>query len=182
MRILLHVCCGPCAAFPVKFLVGEGHQITGFFYNPNIHPYKEFTKRLETSKEFAAKSGIELLIDDSYTLEEFLTSALKSSCRCSYCYEVRLKRTARYAKEQGYDCFSTSLLVSPYQKHEMITNLAQKVAEEEQIPFFYVDFREGWSEGVQISKELELYRQPYCGCIFSEKERYHRPQGRKANA
>lgn len=179
MRILLHVCCGPCAAYPVKTLLNDGHQVTGFFYNPNIHPYKEFTRRLETSKEFAAKADLELIVDDSYTLEEFLTEALRSPYRCSYCYEVRLRKAARYAKEQGYDCFSTSLLVSPYQKHELIAELGSSIAKEENIPFLYIDFRGGWPEGVQISKDLELYRQPYCGCIFSEKERYYRAKKEK---
>ena len=179
MRILLHVCCGPCAAYPVKALKQEGHELTGFFYNPNIHPYKEFQRRLETSKEFALKTGLELVIDDSYALEEFLTEALNSEYRCSYCYESRLRKVAQYAKEQGYDCFSTSLLVSPYQKHELIANLGERIGTEENIPFFYVDFRGGWPEGVHMSKDLELYRQPYCGCIFSEKERYYRPKKEK---
>lgn len=180
MRILLHVCCGPCAAFPVKTLREQGHDVEGFFYNPNIHPYKEFSRRLETLKEYADKTDFTVHIDNRYSLEEFLRSALENFAeRCSMCYEVRLREAAKFAKENGYECFSTTLLVSPYQKHEVISSVAEKVAEEEGIPFYYSDFRPGFREGVEISKTLDLYRQPYCGCIFSEKDRYHKPKKEK---
>lgn len=171
--MLLHMCCGPCSAFPLKKLREMGYEPTGYFFNPNIHPYKEFMHRLETAKEFATKMNLEIITDDNYTLEEFLRSALNAqNGRCHMCYELRLRQVAIFAKENGYDCFTTSLLVSPYQKHEIITEIAKKIAEEEKITFIYEDFRPGWYEGVKISRDLELYRQPYCGCIFSEKERY----------
>lgn len=177
MKMLLHVCCGPCAAFPVKYLYVHGYDVVGYFYNPNIHPYKEFSRRLETAKEFAAKVGLELVVDDRYTLEEFLQRAMTGTQgRCRECYELRLRHTARYAKANGYDCFSTTLLVSPYQQHDWIREIAEDIADKEEVPFCYIDFRAGWTEGVQISKEMELYRQPYCGCIFSEKERYLKPR------
>ncbi|MCE5284905.1 MAG: epoxyqueuosine reductase QueH [Pelosinus sp.] len=173
MRILLHICCGPCATFPVKALREEGHELAGFFYNPNIHPYKEFSHRLETLKEYAVKVNLSVHIDDRYSLEDFLQAALKNlGERCSMCYEVRLREAARFAKENGFDAFSTTLLVSPYQKHEVICQVAEQIAKEEGISFYYSDFRPGFREGVEISKAMELYRQPYCGCIFSEKERY----------
>jgi len=176
MRMLLHVCCGPCAAFPVKQLRETGYEIVGFFYNPNIHPYKEFLRRLETAQEFAQKVELDLIIDNRYTLEEFLGKALSApDGRCSMCYEIRLREAARFAKVNGFDCFSTTLLVSPYQKHELIRSLGERIAHEESITFQYIDFRPGWSDGVKISRELDLYRQPYCGCIFSEKERYCKP-------
>jgi predicted adenine nucleotide alpha hydrolase (AANH) superfamily ATPase len=180
MRMLLHVCCGPCAAYPVKHLREAGWDLVGYFYNPNIHPYKEFSRRLDTSREFAAKVGIELIVDDAYTLEDFLSRALTAEGgRCRACYELRLRQTARYAKDQGLDCFSTTLLVSPYQQHEMIRSVAEEVAAAEGVPFHYEDYRTGWQTGVAISKELELYRQPYCGCVFSERDRYLKP--RKGN-
>jgi hypothetical protein len=175
MRMLLHVCCGPCAAFPVKHLREQGYEIVGYFYNPNIHPYKEFTHRLATLQEFAGKIALDLIVDDRYTLEEFLHSALQAGDgRCRMCYELRLSQAAQFAKDNDFDCFSTTLLVSPYQKHDAIREIAERIAVEKDIPFCYIDFRPGWHEGVAISKELELYRQPYCGCIFSEKERYHK--------
>ncbi|SHI35865.1 epoxyqueuosine reductase QueH [Propionispora hippei] len=181
MRMLLHMCCGPCSVFPLKQLRELGHEVTGYFYNPNIHPYKEFRKRLETAQDFASRSQLTMIVDDSYTLEEFLTQALQAeNGRCGMCYELRLRQTARYAKEQGFDCFTTSLLVSPYQKHELIRETCERMAAEEGISFLYVDFRTGWQEGVQISKDMELYRQPYCGCIFSEKERYMKKRSVKS--
>ncbi|HWR45370.1 epoxyqueuosine reductase QueH [Sporomusa sp.] len=184
MRMLLHVCCGPCSVFPMKHLQEEypEYEITGYFYNPNIHPYKEFVKRLDTLKNFAEKIGLDnLIIDESYTLEEFLRQALSApGGRCRYCYDMRMLQTARYAKEHGFDCFSTTLLVSPYQQHELIKEAAEAAAGAEGIKFCYVDFRAGWQEGVKISRELEMYRQPYCGCVFSEKDRYYKPRQGKS--
>ncbi len=173
MRLLLHLCCGPCAAFPVKFLRENNYNIIGYFYNPNIHPYKEFKQRLDTLKAYAAQVDLSLTVDSSYSLEEFLTEALREgSARCSTCYELRLRQTATVAKEQAFDGFTTTLLVSPYQKHELIKEIGKKIAKEIRIEFCYFDFRTGWQEGVNLSRNMELYRHPYCGCIFSEKERY----------
>jgi len=177
MRILLHLCCGPCAAFPVQDLRRAGREIAGYFYNPNIHPYKEFAKRLETSREFAAQAGLELIVDPAYTLEDFLGRALAAGGeRCRACYELRLRRTARYARDHGFDSFTTTLLVSPYQKHDIVKEVGEAAAREAKVPFYYQDFRPGWPQGVEISKNLGLYRQPYCGCIFSERDRYHKPR------
>jgi predicted adenine nucleotide alpha hydrolase (AANH) superfamily ATPase len=177
MKILLHLCCGPCAVFPVQHLREAGHEIAGYFYNPNIHPYKEFTRRLDTSREFAAKVGLDLVVDAEYNLEDYLAGALAAGGdRCRACYELRLKKAARYAADHGFDCFTTTLLVSPYQRHETIKAVGESAAASENVPFCYIDFRPGWPEGVRISKELELYRQPYCGCIFSERDRYYKPR------
>lgn len=178
MRVLMHICCGPCSIFPLQSLREQGYNdITGYFYNPNIHPYKEFTRRLDTLKEFAALRDLPLIVDDRYTLEEFLSAALQApQGRCRMCYEVRLRQAAAYAKAEGYEAFTTSLLVSPYQKHDLIREVGEQVAAEFGVAFLYQDFRTGWSEGVQTSRDLELYRQPYCGCIFSEKERYLKPR------
>ncbi len=177
MNILLHCCCGPCATYPVKSLREAGHNVTGYHFNPNIHPYREFKHRLETLKEYSSKVGLELIVDDSYLLEDFLMRALNSpEGRCHSCYEMRLRKAAQVAKQNGFEAFSTTLLVSPYQKHELIFETANKISEEEGILFYYQDFRSGYKEGVQISRDMELYRQPYCGCIFSEKERYWKPR------
>jgi len=177
MKMLLHVCCGPCAVFPVQSLRQQGYEVVGFFYNPNIHPYKEFSRRLEAAREFAAKTGLELVVDDRYTLKEFLRQALDAGeGRCLECYALRLREAACYAKAHNFECFSTTLLVSPYQQHQLIKETGERIATEVGIPFCYIDFRSGWPEGVRISKEMELYRQPYCGCIFSEEERYLKPR------
>lgn len=183
MKILLHMCCGPCSCFPVQRLRELGHELTGYFFNPNIHPYKEFRHRLETAKEFAQKVNLDIIVDDTYQLREFLTKALPAETvpngRCQMCYTWRLRQAAKFAKENGYDAFTASLFVSPYQQHDVMKKTAETIAIEEDIPFFYEDFRLGWQIGVDLSLQMELYRQPYCGCIFSEEERYSKAWRKK---
>lgn len=173
MNILLHICCANCAIYPVKILRQEHHEVAGFFYNHNIHPYLEFKRRLDTLRNYAARVELPLTLHEEYRLEEFLTEvAPQPPLRCDYCYRSRLEKTARAAAEGGYDAFSTSLLYSRYQQHEKIHAYGQSLAEQYGIAFFYRDFRSGWREGIETSKEMGLYRQQYCGCIYSEKERY----------
>lgn len=182
MNLLLHICCGPCACYPVEKLRADGHQLTGYFFNPNIHPYKEFRRRLNTAEEFAQKVNLPLIVDNKYQLREFLQKALTiekytdglnlDNRRCRMCYAWRLHEAALYAKEHGFDAFTSTLFVSPYQNHQMMKDVAEKISHAVDIPFYYEDFRPGYERGVDISLELELYRQPYCGCIFSEEERY----------
>lgn len=175
MHILLHTCCGPCATYPVTSLRDEGHEVTGFFYNPNIHPYKEYEKRLHTLMDYSERVGLKTIIQDNYALEEFLRMVSgKEAIRCGFCYQLRLREAARIAKENNYQAFSTTLLVSPYQDHDLIKKTGERLGEEFNLPFYYVDFRPGYRIGVQISRELGLYRQPYCGCIYSERDRYRK--------
>jgi len=171
--ILLHICCGPCAIYPLKRLRELGFSVTGYFYNHNIHPYKEYLRRLETVRQFAADEKLELIIGGDYQLEEFLQNvADKYSNRCVYCYESRIKKTAEHAKQHEFAAFTTTLLVSPYQKHDLLVQIAKDVSANIGIRFVEEDFRSGWSECVNQSRERAYYRQPYCGCIYSEKERY----------
>lgn len=188
MKLLLHMCCGPCACYPVKKLREEGYEPVGYFFNPNIHPYKEWERRLETAKEFAAKVGMEIHTEEDYQLREFLKKALPAEAvengRCRMCYTWRLEQTARFASEHGFDAFTTTLFYSIYQQHELMKETAEFFAQKYGVKFLYEDFRPGWQEGIDISHELELYRQPYCGCIFSEEERYSKAirKQRKAEA
>jgi len=173
MKLLLHICCANCAINPLQQLQGRGADVVGFFFNPNIHPYQEYRKRLEALKDYSKKTGLNLISWDEYLLEEFLRNV--SHCvddRCRYCYRVRLEATAREAKEKGFDRFSTTLLESAHQKHDVIRETGEQVARDVGIPFHYEDFRAGWRTGVEVSKAMGLYRQQYCGCIYSEKERY----------
>jgi hypothetical protein len=145
----------------------------GFFFNPNIHPYQEYQKRLEALKQYSEKTGLQVIYRDEYLLEEFLRNvAHRVEERCAYCYKVRLETTAREAKKGGFDRFSTTLLQSTHQNHASIRETAEEVAREVGVPFYYEDFRTGWKKGVEVSKAMGLYRQHYCGCIYSEKERY----------
>lgn len=278
MNILLHICCGPCAVMPIKRLLDAGHKLTGFFYNPNIHPLAEYLRRREGVAEVAEKYGIPMLwaADDAgYATAEWLhavqgqeyhvlsadgfcdaeaadctefctaepnstepdravpasTEAEKVAAkpadaltvnpvygRCRYCWSSRLQRTFSLAIEQGFDAFSTTLLYSRYQYHAGIISICrnlpmmhihtnseastfdavqgsclgavsgafmgdtlntaipevvQRAKLSPKTPeFFYQDFRTDWQAGIDLSKEWGIYRQSYCGCIFSENERY----------
>jgi predicted adenine nucleotide alpha hydrolase (AANH) superfamily ATPase len=162
----------------------EGIAVTGFFFNPNIHPYQEYQRRLDTLRGYSQKSDLEMIYRDEYLLEEFLRNvALRPEERCRYCYAVRLEATAREARQRLFDRFSTTLLCSVYQKHEIIQEIGERISAEVGIPFHYEDYRRGWSKGVEVSRAMGLYRQKYCGCIYSEKERYLRKaEGRRSSA
>jgi predicted adenine nucleotide alpha hydrolase (AANH) superfamily ATPase len=173
MKILLHLCCANCGIHPFEQLKEKGHEVVGYFFNPNIHPYQEYQKRLEALKQYSEKAGVEVVYRDQYLLEEFLRNvSQKPEERCPYCYSVRLEATAREAKKKGFDQFSTTLLQSAHQNHQLIKETGERIANEVGIPFYYEDFRQGWKRGVEVSKAMGLYRQQYCGCIYSEKERY----------
>ena len=173
MRILLHICCAPCAIYPLKELRSQGMEVTGFFFNHNIHPYQEYLRRLETVREYAGKVDLTMLYQDEYRLEDFLEAVADNPAeRCLYCYASRLEATARAAAEKGFTAFTSSLLYSRYQKHDTIRELGEQIGIRYGVTFHYDDYRRGWQEGIRISKEVGLYRQQYCGCIYSEKERY----------
>ncbi|NWF91667.1 MAG: epoxyqueuosine reductase QueH [Syntrophaceae bacterium] len=173
MRLLLHICCANCAIYPLERLRKGEDEVTGFFFNPNIHPYQEYMRRLESLREYADKVGLRMIYRDEYLLEEFLRNvAHREGERCRYCYAIRLEATAREAKKSGFDRFSTTLLQSTHQDHPLIRETGERFAQEIGVPFYYEDFRQGWRRGLEVSKAMGLYRQQYCGCIYSEKERY----------
>ncbi len=175
MKILLHTCCAPCTIYPVKILRTEGMEIRGFFYPHNIHPYKESLKRRETLEEYSKNIDLPMIFQKGYDVELFLQSIVyRESERCCICYHERLTSTALVAKRGKFDCFSTTLLYSRFQKHDMIRSMGEAVGKSTGIPFHYHDFRKGWQEGIEASKKIGMYRQQYCGCIYSEKERYYR--------
>ncbi len=173
MKLLLHTCCGPCLLYPVKVLRKLGAETTGYFYNPNIHPYTEFKKRLNSLEKVAGELSIPLLVEKEYGLVKYTQKVVfNESKRCSVCYDMRLTETALLAKKEGFTHFSTTLLYSRYQKHELIKEKCQRLSGEYEIAFLYHDYREGWQSGIDESIERDLYRQPYCGCLYSEQERY----------
>ncbi|HOD35271.1 MAG TPA: epoxyqueuosine reductase QueH [Syntrophales bacterium] len=175
MKLLLHICCAPCTIYPLDILRKEEGKIEGLFFNPNIHPYLEYRKRLETLQEFAKHEGLAVEEAEDYPMEEFLRETIGlGEDRCRYCYEVRLRRTAAHALKGYFDAFTTTLLYSRYQKHDLIRRTGEAIAREMKVPFYYADFRVGWEEGVRRSRETGMYRQKYCGCIFSEKERFYK--------
>jgi len=181
MRILLHVCCGPCAVYPLQRLRAQGHEVTGFFYNPNIHPYQEFRRRLDAVRQLAGATGCPMTIDDHYGLVDYLHQVVfHEEERCPRCYAMRLARTVETAVAGGFDAFSTTLFYSKYQNHRLLIDQCEQLAREQGIGLQYEDFRLGWQEGIDEAIRMGLYRQPYCGCIFSEQERYDK-QLRKRN-
>jgi hypothetical protein len=173
MKILLHACCGPCAIYPTRVLRGEGWEVMGFFYPHNIHPYTECVRRKKALEQFAAEADLKLIIQEGYDLEGFLRKAVyRETDRCRICYHDRLYATAMTARRGKFDAFTSTLLYSRHQNHRQIQELGEAVAKETGVRFHYEDFRDGWKEGIDASREMGLYRQQYCGCIYSEKERY----------
>lgn len=177
MNVLLHMCCAPCTVYPLQALKGEDVRVFGFFFNPNIHPYQEFARRVAAVEEWLKGEPVPMFWDRSYDLEGFLRLvAFREREPCRFCYHLRLSAAARAARQGSFEAFTTTLLYSKYQQHELIRDIGQQVAGETGVAFFYQDFRPGWDEGVARSRELGLYRQPYCGCIFSERDRYLGPR------
>ena len=174
-RLLLHTCCAPCSTYVVDKLRNDGYDdMTAYWYNINIHPFTEYKMRLDTLKQYAEMINLPLVIDYDYGIREFTRNVANNiDARCYFCYYSRLERTVKYAKENGYDSFSTTLLVSPYQKHELIIKIANELSEKYEIPFIYQDFREGFRIGQQMARDAGLYMQKYCGCIYSEEMRYY---------
>ncbi|QTA86137.1 epoxyqueuosine reductase QueH [Desulfonema magnum] len=173
MKILLHVCCAPCSIYPIRLLREEGFDLMGFFYKHNIHPYTECLKRQETLEMYAETENFRVIYQDGYELEEFIRNVVfRESNRCAYCYHDRLRSTALMAKRGKFDYFTTTLLYSKFQKHEMIKEIGESLGKKIGVRFLYRDFRAGWKQGIEESKRLGMYRQQYCGCIYSEKQRF----------
>lgn len=173
MKLLIHLCCAPCTTYPQQKLARDNIQVHGLFFNPNIHPYQEYQRRLQAVQQLQERTGLSVIYQDNYGLEEFLRRVVfREERRCYTCYYWRLETAAKIAKRGKFEAFSSTLLYSKFQKHDMIKQIGESLAIKEGIPFYYEDFRIGWKEGIQLSKDMELYRQQYCGCIYSEKERY----------
>ncbi len=174
-KCLLHVCCAPCSVYPLKILQKKFDFIAYYFYGNNIHPFTEYIKRRNAVIKHADYTGLHLIINKKYDLQNFIQKIVfRESERCSICYYERLKSAAKIAKKGKFDYFTTSLLYSKFQKHKTIKSIGEAIGKETGVPFYYEDFRCGWREGIEESKKLNLYRQEYCGCIYSEKERYYK--------
>jgi len=175
LKLLLHICCAPCSIYPVKILQEMDMDIMGFFYRHNIHPFQECMKREETLKQYSESIGLKMIWQKDYQIEKFLQSIVfREKERCRYCHYDRLKATALVAKKGKFQGFTTTLLYSKFQNHELIKQTGEALAKKYGLKFFYHDFREGWKSGIEESKRLEMYRQQYCGCIYSEKDRYYK--------
>ena len=173
MNTLLHICCAPCANQCIEVLQGDKLEVTGFWYNPNIHPFTEYRARRNTVREYLEAIDVKLIEQNDYALRPFIREVAEDIAnRCGKCYEMRLFEAARQAKEGGFDSFTSSLFISPYQNHELMRETAERAAAEHGVEFLYRDFRPYFRAGQDKARELGMYMQKYCGCVFSEEERY----------
>ena len=172
MNILLHICCGPCLIYPFSRLKDQGFKISGFYYNPNIYPVDEYHRRLEGVKILSREFSLSVEYPEHQESDFFQAIGCQkdSPARCAICWSLRLKATAKQAKQDGFAAFSTTLLVSPYQNHELLKQLGSQIGQEAGINFYYEDFRPGFKQGQLEAKNRGIYRQKYCGCSYSEIE------------
>lgn len=180
-RTLLHACCGPCTLEPSRLLSEDGHRLTVYYANSNIHPDGEYAKRLDTLRTWAVTQDLPVQ-EGEYepsNWEKTIASALRSAdcaeddphqARCRACYRMRFEQSAAYASSQGYDCLSTTLSVSPYQYTEIIKQELERAAAKWGLQAEFRDFRPNYAEATRRSRELGMYRQNYCGCRFSDGE------------
>lgn len=174
MKLLMHTCCAPCSVYCIDSLREEGIEPVSYWFNPNIHPYIEYKTRRDTLIEYSKMINLKLILEENYGLRDFCKNViddLDNRCK-NYCYRVRMEQTAKYAKENGYDAFTTTLLVSIYQQHDNIIKVCEEMSKKYDIPFLYRDFRIGFRDGQAKARKLGLYMQKYCGCVFSEEDRY----------
>ena len=172
-KVLIHCCCAPCSVSCIEPLRNDGIEPTAYWYNPNIHPFKEYEARRDCMVAFAEKINLPLIVEEIYGLRDFVENVANDiNSRCVYCYEHRLEQTARFAKDNGFDAFTSTLFASTYQNHEIMKAAAEKFSEKYNVEFLYRDFRPYFKEGNLKAREQGLYMQKYCGCIFSEEDRY----------
>ncbi|MDD5644347.1 MAG: epoxyqueuosine reductase QueH [bacterium] len=175
MKILLHACCGPCATYPIEQLLLKKHEVECYFFNPNIQGYREYVARYEALKTVCSYYNVRLSGFGEYDLHAWLSSVLTDiRARCSLCYTHRINAAVKKAAESGADSFTTTLLISRKQDHEKIRTICENISGDTGIGFFYDDFRKGWKEHWKITEKLNIYKQGYCGCLFSEKERFEK--------
>ncbi len=180
-RLFLHSCCAPCSSYVLEYL-SVYFDITIFFYNPNIHPEEEYIRRVEEQKALIKamplKSEVHFLQGDYVPLEYYeaikgLELEPEGGERCFVCYELRLREAARGAAFGGYDYYTTTLSISPHKNAEKLNEIGERLAEEYHIPYLPSDFKKknGYKRSIELSKEYDLYRQDYCGCVFSKRDR-----------
>ena len=174
MKTLMHTCCAPCSVSCIRQLRSEGIEPVSYWFNPNIHPYQEYKARRDTLMAYAPAIGMELIVQEDYGLREFCRLMAEDlDHRCGKCYRLRLEQTARYAAAHGFEWFCTTLSISPMKDPIRINALGQELGEKYNVCFLPSEFRkkDGYKRSLQLSAEYGLYRQDYCGCVFSKQER-----------
>ncbi|MCF7873721.1 MAG: epoxyqueuosine reductase QueH [Candidatus Omnitrophica bacterium] len=181
-KLLLHICCGVCACHAIKLLESERYSVTGFFYNPNIHPYKEYLRRKKETEKIAKLYNIKI-IEGNYELNRW-----KDSCdqfrqekeggkRCNLCFKLRLEKTYQLTQENNFDYFTSTLTISPHKNSQKIFQIGENIGGNQ---FLNIDFKkkDGFKKTIEQAKKLNLYRQNYCGCIYSLRDRKKKIEGR----
>jgi predicted adenine nucleotide alpha hydrolase (AANH) superfamily ATPase len=172
-KILVHVCCAHCAAYTVEHWRQQGYGVSALWYNPNIHPYMEHQQRLESMQALAQETDLPLMVVEGYDMVEYFRRvAGHEADRCGHCFDLRLSKTAETARRNGFSAFTTTLLISPHQKHDTLREIGSKIGGEQGLEFLYADLRKRYSDSRHMTKPMNLYRQQYCGCVYSEWERY----------
>jgi predicted adenine nucleotide alpha hydrolase (AANH) superfamily ATPase len=174
-KLLLHTCCAPCSTHCVKELLAD-YDVVMYFYNPNVHPYGEYIRRLGDAQKVGDKLGVEL-VEGDYDVDDWLGHIAgfeeepEGGKRCGICFSIRLKRTAEYAKKNGFDCFTTTLSISPHKNSDVINSLGEELAKKHGVSWVHSDFKkkDGFKRSSEMSKKIGLYRQKYCGCFYSVK-------------
>ncbi len=171
--VLIHCCCAHCAAYTVQYWQEQGYDVAALWYNPNIHPYMEHQNRLQAIKTLSENMRFNLLVIDGYDFVEYFRRVVgHEGERCRYCFDMRLKKTIDKAVELGISSFTSTLLISHQQNHDLLKDIGNTLAQSTGIEFLYADLRKRYSDSRHITKPMDLYRQQYCGCVYSEWERY----------
>lgn len=178
-KLLLHACCGPCSSYVIEYL-SKYFDITIYYYNPNTYPESEYVRRLDELNKFVTNFNSTVnVIEEEYIPKEFYNAIRglehlgEKSERCYKCYELRMNKSAKYAKENSYDYFTTTLSISPYKNAKWINEIGKKLEQEIGIKYLYSDFKKknGYKRSIELSKEYKMYRQEYCGCVYSKEEK-----------
>ena len=178
--LLLHSCCAPCSSYVLEYL-SRYFYITVFYYNPNIYPPKEYDTRMEEQKRLVSQMPVLLpvrVVEADYEPELFfemirgMERIPEGGERCFLCYEMRMRKAAAYAADQGFDYFTTTLSISPLKNAGKLNKIGLKLAEETGVPYMVSDFKKknGYKRSIELSAEYGLYRQNYCGCVYSQRE------------
>ena len=172
-RLLLHICCGPCSTYTIKRLHEQGFAVSGFWYNPNIHPFTEHERRRECVRAYAEEVGLPMIWCGRYEMPAHLRAVVGHEVlgeRCAICYRLRLEHTAQMARQYGFHAFTTTLFISPYQQQALIRSIGEELASKHGVEFYFENLRKGWCERGHVAREHGMYQQRYCGCIYSEWE------------
>ncbi|MFC1990761.1 epoxyqueuosine reductase QueH [Chloroflexota bacterium] len=173
-KLLVHCCCAHCAAYTVDHWRQQGYEVSALWYNPNIHPFAEHQRRLEAMKSLTQEVKLPLIVTGDYDMVEYFRRVVGHEAqRCRRCFDLRLSKTAESAREMGFSAFTTTLFISPHQKHELIREVGNELTTEKKgLEFLYADLRKRYSDSRHLTKPLNLHSQQYCGCVYSEWECY----------